>query len=117
MHSLPEAMFECAMVNTYFPTIVTPEKDRYQFINDCDIEVAIEWLDAVIAKDPSNYKALLYALINKIMQVGDDTAPPILGQYYAKYNLIVKYQNEVDDRYAEVMKMIENQLIGWNIIK
>ncbi len=115
--SLPEAMFECAMVKTYFPSIITPEKDRYQFINDCDIEAAIGWLDAVIAKDPSNYKALIYVLINKIMQVGDETAPPVLGQYYAKYNLIVKYHDDVDARYAEVMKTIENQLIRWNIIK
>lgn len=120
--SLPEAMYECAMASTYLPKFDLPEKKLYGFINNVDLEKANAWLDAVIERDSTNYKALYYALINYV-SIGrnatlDDEHKEIMKRYYTAFvQLTDMLQNEETQKYRKESSVIKNTMIAWGIIK
>ena len=116
--SLPEAMFECAMVSTYFPKGETPEKARYSFVNELDPQTSVAWLEAVLAKEPANHRALLYTLANyvKINQ------PYIYGekmtQHFISYTMLLEILPEEELKmYVPIFDSIQNIMWRWGLIK
>lgn len=116
--SLPEAMFECAMVKTYFPNFKkddfdTPEELRYRFINTPEPEVALDWLEAVIVEKPGDYKAILYALLNYCRLKLFKPEREKMLQHYKNYILLRTTLSEEEcNEYNDLHKLIEHEL--WN---
>lgn len=121
--SLPEAMFECAMVKTYFPNLKkndfdTPEELRYRFINTPEPEVALDWLEAVIAEKPGDSKAILYALLNYCRLEASETKGEIMKQHYSNYLFLRSAQSDEEGtEYISLLKFIEDELWRAGLIK
>ncbi len=121
--SLPEAMFECAMVKTYFPNFKkddfdTPEELRYRFINTPEPEVALDWLEAVIVEKPGDYKAILYALLNYCRLDASETKGEIMKQHYSNYLFLRStHSDEEGNEYIPLLKFIEDELWRAGLIK
>ena len=109
-------MFQCAMVNTYFPKISTPEKERYAFINECYPEAAIMWLEKIIEKDPKDHRAIFYVLINYIKLNNPDVYKEQMEQYYQDYIMLTKDLPEEEvDKYEELFNYVSGLMTSWGL--
>lgn len=115
--SLPEAMFECAMVSTYFPKGETPEKARYSFVNELDPQASVAWLEAVLAKEPANHRALLYALANYVKINQPKIYKEKMVQHYASYTMLLEILPEEELKmYVPIFDSIQNIMWSWRLI-
>lgn len=117
--SLPEAMYECAMIKSYHSAKLSlPEQERYDFVNQRDLIGAASLFEAVLQKDSSNYKARLYALINYNMLNDPLTYGEIMKYHYAKYIIDADSLPEEETKvYSAALEAVRRRMHNWGLIK
>lgn len=119
--SLPEALFECAMYKSYIsPKLDLPEVEYYSlgYVED-DLMAANRLFDAVIKRDPDNYKAIFWSLINYVMINEPHSYREKISELYEQYlAAISKEDTSMSQKYIEESsRVIEVTLENWGIIK